>query len=285
MYLLHFLTPWEPSWWWGLLFATSSVLYLRGTRIQQVCPARQCAFWAGWILSVVVLQSRVDYYAEHEFFVHRLQHLVLHHLAPLLLMASYPGSVLWAGLPRRGFLGRPSIRYVQRIRSVQRVLKILFNPALVTLLFIVSVCAWLIPYVQFISMIDGRLYHFMNASVFITGLMYWKLILDHRPAPRAPVGAGLRVLSPILTMSPQILAGALITFSETDLYPIFELCGRAFGLPPLLDQSLGGLILWVPAGAIEALGSLIALKHWMRLNVACAAKPQNLFNANDTVVP
>ncbi len=272
MHLLHFLIPWEPSLAWGLFFVISSLLYLRGMKIQRVSQARLLAFWAGWALSVLALQSRVDYYAEHEFFAHRLQHLVLHHLAPLLLMASYPGNVLRAGLPRHRLFGRQMLRRIERTKSMQLFLRVLFNPALVSLLFIVSVCIWLIPYVQFVSMIDGPLYHFMNASVFITGLMYWKLILDHRPAPRARVGAGLRVLSPVLTMSPQILAGAIITFSETDLYPIFDLCGRAFGLPPLIDQSLGGLILWVPAGVLEAIGSLIALKHWARLSVSPTVK-------------
>ncbi len=258
---------------WGLFFALSGILYLRGTRVRHIATARQCAFWAGWVLSLLALQSRVDYYAEHEFFAHRLQHLVLHHLAPLLWMVSYPGSALRTGLPRHGFLGRSMIRRIQRSPSMQIALRVLLNPALVSFLFIISVCIWLIPYVQFISMINAPLYHFMNVSVFITGLMYWKLILDHRPAPRAPIGAGLRVLSPVLTMSPQILVGALITFSQTDLYPIFDLCGRAFGLAPLLDQSLGGLILWVPAGFIEAIGALIALKHWIRLSPNSATRP------------
>jgi putative membrane protein len=80
------------------------------------------------------------------------------------------------------------------------------------------------------------------------------------------VRPGLRILSPVITMTPQILVGAIITFSSHDLYPIFDLCGRAFGLPPLIDQSLGGLIMWVPAAFIEAIGSMIALRNFIRLS-------------------
>ncbi|HTJ95620.1 MAG TPA: cytochrome c oxidase assembly protein, partial [Pararobbsia sp.] len=117
------------------------------------------------------------------------------------------------------------------------------------------------------SMLDWRLYHFMNWSVTITGLVYWGMLLDHRPAPPARMKAGMRVLSPVITMSPQILAGAYITFSQHDLYPVFDLCGRAFGgITQSVDQSIGGLVMWVPAALLEAVGGLIALRNWMQLS-------------------
>jgi putative membrane protein len=58
----------------------------------------------------------------------------------------------------------------------------------------------------------------------------------------------------------------VITFTQHDLYPIFTLCGRAYDLSPLIDQSLGGLIMWVPAAILEAIGGLIALRQLMRLS-------------------
>jgi putative membrane protein len=82
------------------------------------------------------------------------------------------------------------------------------------------------------------------------------------------------VLSPVITMTPQILVGAIITFSTHDLYPIFSLCGRAFtSVPATLDQSLGGLIMWVPAGVLEAIGAMMALRHLMRLSELPARVP------------
>jgi putative membrane protein len=100
----------------------------------------------------------------------------------------------------------------------------------------------------------------------VSGLLYWWMLLDHRPSPPSRVRPGLRVLSPVITMTPQILVGAIITFSSHDLYPIFTLCGRAFSLSPALDQSLGGLIMWVPAAVLEAIGAMMALRHLMRLS-------------------
>lgn len=266
MSLISLLAPWEPSPALVALFLVTAVLYARGARRIPVTIARQGAFWTGLVLFYIALHTRLDYYAEHQFFVHRLQHLVLHHLAPLILMASYPGNVLRAGLP---FARRRALRRWQRGTSARIAAAALLNPTVISLAFVVSVVFWLIPSVQFVAMLDWRLYTLMNWSVAVSGLAYWWMLLDHRRAPPSRTRPGLRVLSPVITMTPQILAGAIITFSSQDLYPIFTLCGRAFtSIPPVLDQSLGGLIMWVPAAVLESIGAMMALRHMMRLSAS-----------------
>jgi putative membrane protein len=107
----------------------------------------------------------------------------------------------------------------------------------------------------------------MNWSVVISGFMYWNLILDRRPSPPAALSPGGRVISPIVTMVPQMVVGAIITFTEHDLYPIFDLCGRAIpGMTALTDQAIGGLTMWVLAGFVEVFGLLFALATLMRLS-------------------
>jgi putative membrane protein len=270
MSLLSLLDPWEPSFGLVAVFIAAAVLFARGSRRVRVGVARQAAFWIGLALFYVALHTRLDYYAEHQFFVHRIQHLVLHHLAPLILMASYPSTVLRAGLPLRS---RVVLRRWQRSRAARIAAAIVLNPTFISVAFVVSVVFWLIPAVQFVAMLDWRIYVFMNWSVASSGLLYWWMLLDHRPSPPSRTRPGLRVLSPVITMTPQILVGAIITFSSRDLYPIFTLCGRAFALSPALDQSLGGLIMWVPAAVLEAIGGLMALRHLMRLSELSSRKP------------
>lgn len=263
MPLYQYLVPWELSPTLLALFALSALLFAGGSARVRVNAARKMLFWSGFALFYLSLQTRVDYYAEHQFFVHRLQHLVLHHLAPLLVMAAYPASVMRAALPLRW---RVRLYRLRRTRMATVFMAVAMQPALVSILFIAAVLFWLIPSIQFISMLDWRLYRVMNWSVAITGLMYWALIVDRRRAPPARLKPGLRVISPIFTMTPQILAGAIITFTQHDLYPAFDLCGRVMTISALVDQSLGGLIMWVPAAMIEAAGGLVALRHWMRLS-------------------
>lgn len=261
--LARLIEPWEPSACFVLVFTGVAALYHRGARRLPVSLARRFAFWSGMLLFYVNLHTGLDYYAQHQFSAHRLQHMALHHLAPMVLMVSYPGTVLRAGLPLRW---RVRLRRAERSRAGRGLAACLFNPALVSVLFVALVLLWLIPSLQEASMLDWRLYRLMNWSVAISGLMYWWLVLDHRPSPPARMPAGFRVLSPTLTMTPQIVAGAILAFSNRDLYPIFDLCGRAFLFDAVTDQRIGGLIMWIPAALIEAIGALIALRHWMRLS-------------------
>jgi putative membrane protein len=276
MSLLNLLDPWEPSFSLVAICLIAAVLFARGSRRLHLSLPRQAAFWIGLALFYIALHTRLDYYAEHQFFIHRIQHLVLHHLAPLILMAAYPASALRAGLPLRW---RIALRHWQRGRTARVMAAILLNPAFISLAFVVSVVFWLIPSVQFVAMLDWRIYRFMNWSVALSGLLYWWMLLDHRPSPPSRARPGLRVLSPVITMTPQILVGAIITFSSHDLYPVFTLCGRAFtSVPAALDQSLGGLIMWVPAGVLEAIGAMMALRHLMRLSASpryAKAKPKS----------
>ncbi|HXS03071.1 MAG TPA: cytochrome c oxidase assembly protein [Rhodanobacter sp.] len=262
--LLKWAVPWEFSWVFLATFLLACVLYWRGSRRLRVDFSRQLAFWGGMAIIYLSLHTYLDYYAEHEFFMHRLQQLLLHHLAPLLIVTAYPVSVLRAGLPLRWRVHL--LRPLQRSWPWRAATGVLMNPMVATVLFIVFVLIWLIPDLQTLAMLDWRVYRFMNWTMLISGFAYWSLVLDHRPHPPGRMVAGMRVLSPAITMSPQILAGAIVTFSHTDLYPIFEICGRAFTFNVLTGQMVGGLITWVPAALIESVGGLMALRLWLRLS-------------------
>ena len=262
--LLKWMVPWEFSWVFLAIFLSTCVLYMRGSRRLSVSFSRKLVFWTGMAIIYLSLQTYLDYYAEHEFFMHRIQQLLLHHLAPLLIITSYPASVLRAGLPLAWRLR--VLRPLQRSWPWRLISGVILNPVVATLLFVTFVLIWLIPSLQTLAMLDWRIYRFMNWTMLISGFAYWSLVLDHRPHPPGRMTAGLRVLSPAVTMTPQILAGAIVTFSKADLYPIFEICGRAFTFNVLTGQLIGGVITWVPAALIESIGGLMALRQWLRLS-------------------
>ncbi len=262
--LLKWIVPWEFSWVFLAIFLATAVLYWRGSGRLAVPRARKLAFWTGMAVVYLSLHTYFDYYAEHEFFMHRIQQILLHHLAPLLLIASYPGTVLRAGMPLRwrARVWRP----MERSWPWRSVMGVLLNPTFVTIAFVGFILIWLIPAMQTMAMLDWRIYRFMNWTMMLSGLTYWWMVLDHRPKPPGRLAPGLRVLSPAVTMTPQIIAGAIVTFSRTDLYPIFEICGRAFTMNVLTGQLIGGVIMWVPAAIIESMGGLLAMRQWLRLS-------------------
>ncbi len=264
MDLIGWLTPWEFSPTFLLVFIVAVVLFLRGSFVHHVTVRRQLCFWLGMAMLYFSLQTRLDYYAERMFFIHRLQHLVLHHLGPLLVMGGYPGSVMRAGLPQAW---RRRLREFQGTPWGRALGATLTNKYLIPSAFLFLVLIWLVPTIQFYSMLDWRLYRLMNWSVTISGILYWNLVLDRRTCPPCSMPVGGRVFSPVLTMTPQMITGAFLTFTRQDLYPIFDLCGRAIpGISAASDQTLGGLIMWVPAGLIEVTGMMVALGTLLRLS-------------------
>src|SRR3546814_13987049 len=109
-------------------------------------------------------------------------------------------------------------------------------------------------------MLDWRLYRFMNWSVVISGFMYWNLILDRRPSPPAVLSPVGRIISPVVTMVPQMVVGVIITFTKHDLYPIFDLCGRALpGMTAVTDQAIGRRNMGVLYGFVAVFVLLVSL--------------------------
>lgn len=263
MNVLAWLVPWEFSPTLLAAFVVAAWLFVRGARVHRVAMARQILFWSGMVILYLSLHTHLDYFAERMFFIHRIQHLVLHHLGPLLLMGAFPGQVMRAGLP---LPARTALARWIKTPAGRGCVRVLTHRILVPALFVLLVVVWLIPVVQFYSMLDWRLYRIMNWSVVISGFMYWNLILDRRPSPPAAMTPGGRVLSPILTMVPQMVAGAVIAFTERDIYPLFDLCGRAVAMSAQTDQMIGGITMWIPAALVEVIGLLIALGTLMRLS-------------------
>jgi len=264
---LRWWIPWEPSAIVVVVFALAVGLYWRGARRSPATAPwhRQLLFWLGLLIVYTGLHTHLDYYAEHEFFIHRIQHMGLHHMGPFLIALAYPGITM-----RRGLSARWRRRWLKPVLAwapVRLLLDVLLHPFVAALLFVGLIYLWLWPAVHFDAMLDWRLYRVMNFSMAADGMLFWWLILDHRPRPPARLSPGVRVFVALAVILPQILIGAYISFTSADLYPIYSLCGRAFaGIPPLVDQHLGGLILWIPSSMMSVIGALIAFTYWLKLD-------------------
>jgi putative membrane protein len=69
----------------------------------------------------------------------------------------------------------------------------------------------------------------------------------------------------MLVMFPQIIGGAMIVFNPHDLYAFYDLCGRIYpGLGAHYDQTVGGLIVWIPPAMMSILALLLVLNAMRR---------------------
>ena len=239
--------PWDFSISWFLASAFALWWYLRGLKAAAPPPPRwrTVLFLLGLVAIYGVLQTRFEYLAEHMFFLNRVQHVVMHHLGPFLIALAWPWQTILDGMPKR-------LRDLAVSATVRRFLTIMRQPFLAAVLFVGLIGLWLVPSIHFRAMIDPKLYLVMNWSMVGDGLLFWSLVLDPRDRSEAGVSFGIRAALPIAIMLPQILLGALLTFSRTDLYAFYEWCGRLYpSVSALDDQHYGGLIVWISAGDDE----------------------------------
>ena len=276
---LAFFVPWEVSWLVQLTIWSALVLYCNGLRLSRPSElpgyGPVLAFVAGVLLMYLVTQTRFDYWSQYMFFVHRGQHLVLHHLAPFLIALSMPASVLARGMPqpvKTWFARRALLKagWVGIYRFLQQ-------PFIACLLFVGLIAFWLTPEIHFDAMLNSTLYWVMNWSMALDGLLFWWLMFEHGKRGITPrLGYGTRVLLLAAVMVPQIIIGAGITFADQVWFDVYAVCGRAWPVAPITDQHLGGLITWIPAAMMSVVGALIVLRFWMYSDQSTTKKTRNL---------
>jgi putative membrane protein len=120
---------------------------------------------------------------------------------------------------------------------------------------------WHVPGAYDAALGDMGLYWVMQASLFGTAVWFWRSAFSHAD------GAGAAwVFLAYLAMG---LLGALLTFAPDPLYATHAAGPLLWGLTPLQDQQLGGLIMWMPAGLPFAVwGALLARRAWRDIESA-----------------
>lgn len=268
---MHSLVVWFVPWEFSPTVLTACVLacgfYSMGVFARRRAGMaagfwRSVLFYLGVLLLYLVLQTRFDYFAQHMFWIHRLQHLVLHHVAPFLIMLTVPHVVMASGIPlslRRRWLYR-----LWRNRAVHACYRFIQQPLIAAGLFVGLIFFWLIPAVHFTAMLDVHLYNLMNWSMVLDGLLFWSLILDPRSLKAgARSGFGIRLLILWAIMIPQLMLGSYIALSRSDLYTVYAICGRIWSVSPITDQHIGGLITWIPSCMMSVVAGLVVFRRWV----------------------
>ena len=127
------------------------------------------------------------------------------------------------------------------------------NLAVWTALAAVTLWLWHAPGAYAAALSSDLLYWLMQVSLLGTATGFW--IALRRTATGPAIAA-------LLTYMVQMgLLGALLTFSSTSFYAPHALTTLAWGLSPVEDQPLGGIIMWVPGAAAYLAAAVILLRR------------------------
>jgi putative membrane protein len=224
---------------------------------------RMLFFLAGWSALVVALVSPLDAAAERSFAAHMLEHeLLMLAAAPLLVLSAPVGVALWA-FPHdiRIALGRAG-----HAPAWSAPWALLSSLGVSTALQAVALWAWHVP-ALFAMALEHEGWHIVQHVSFLgTALLFWHAVW------RAPARRGMGVVGALFfTATISGALGALMAFARGPWYADYAALGMTpFGLTPLQDQQLAGLLMWVPGGVVHAGAALWLLARGLRAPVVGA---------------
>lgn len=121
---------------------------------------------------------------------------------------------------------------------------------------------WHAPAAYEAALSHHGIYWAMQLSLVLTALALWRAVRA------APVTGAIAAL--LATMVQMGLLGALLTFSTAPFYAPHYLAPFEWGLTPLEDQQLAGLIMWAPGAGLYLAAALALLGRWFAREQAAA---------------
>ena len=231
-------------------------LYRRSRGGRRVRTAQSLAFAAGWVALALALLSPLDTLSGELFAVHMLQHETLMLIAAPLLVLGRPLPIfLWAFSARV----RLALGHATQIRGVSRLWQGLTRPITAWALHALALWAWHAPRVFEAALINRGIHDFQRALLS----RHRAVVLVRDPARARSRQPGVAVLYLFTTTIHTSVLGALITFGSHPWYAAYRDTALLWGLTPLEDQQLGGLIMWVPGSLVYVAVALVLLARWI----------------------
>jgi cytochrome c oxidase assembly factor CtaG len=198
--------------------------------------------------------SPLDALADRAFLsAHMLQHLLLLLVAPSLALAAWPAGFLAA---LGGWL------------ATRPVLRGLLGPGPVLAQSVVIVWLWHAPRLYDAALLNAPLHVVEHVSFLASATLFWWPLLRPATYPLsfgepvrlaclfgAAIGSGL--LGAVIALSPDV---SYPFYAQARAYPELR---SALGFTPLIDQQVGGILMWAVGGVWYALAAAIVFVKWL----------------------
>jgi cytochrome c oxidase assembly factor CtaG len=262
------LTAWTFDPQVGLGIALLAAIYVAGlreiarrerfTRLVGIGPL--ISFMLGLLALVVGLLSPLDTYDGQSFAIHMAQHLILLVVAPPLLLLGRPIPVLLLGLPHP--LARGVARLHHRTPWFRGLIRAITSPLGSWALLTAAIVFWHLPPLYQATLTNRGIHIFEHSMFLVVAVLSWWVIVEPLPGP-SRLHPGLRLLYTWAVMMPMGILGILLTITTFTWYPAYAAQPRLWGLSPIDDQHLGGVLMWVPGGLIYILAISILFFRMM----------------------
>ena len=190
---------------------------------------RLSLFAVSQVLVVIALLSPIDSLGDQDLLVmHMVQHLILLDLVPITMILSLNKVLL-----------RPITR---RVQTIERNAGFLATPVFAVLAYIGVMYVWHVPAAYDLALHHEWIHACEHLSFSVAGFLYWWHVLSPIRARRRLTGLG-----PLAYMSTAKVAigglGIALAFLPRIIYPFYAHLPHYWGLTPLEDQSMAGLVM------------------------------------------
>lgn len=226
-----------------LLYARRVHTLARGGR--GVSAWRQLSLYLGVAIVVLALVSPLDSLgAERFFYVHMIQHLTIGEVAPLFILVGLSGTVL-----------RPllALAPVRRLRP-------LMHPLVALPLWALNLYLWHLPALYEAALENPLLHGFEHGCFFTAGLLMWGALLEPLPGPAWFGSAAKATYVLVVRALGCAILGNILIWAGSPFYPFYAQGEALAGIDPMVDQQIGGAIMFIWGALIT-----VSLFSWLFL--------------------
>jgi putative membrane protein len=258
------------SWSFDPLVVTglsmSAIVYIAGIRNlwraggtgSGITRWEACAFAAAWTSMFVALVSPLHLWGEVLFSAHMSQHEILMLIsAPLFVLGRPFIAAMWS-IPNAW---RRPVGSILNDWTVKKAWRIVTAPLVAWAVHAIALWTWHIPFLFQATLRSDLVHTVQHASFFLSALLFWWAIICGSKG-MSSYGAGVLYL--FTTSIHSGLLGVLLTLTTRVWYPAYSQTTASWGLTPIEDQQVGGLIMWIPAGIVYIVAGLIMFAGWLR---------------------
>jgi cytochrome c oxidase assembly factor CtaG len=190
--------------------------------------------------------------ADNSFAAHMIEHELLMLVAAPLVVAARPlPLMLWAWPSDT----RHAMGHAVRRKAFRRTWALLTAPVAATAIQGAVLWVWHVPSLFQAALAHDLLHMLQHTCFFVAALLFWEAVFRRRAASDFVLVGCLFVTA--LTSG---ALGALMALSASPWYQAYaELGITPWGLTPLEDQQLAGLLMWIPGGAVHLVTALILI--------------------------
>jgi len=228
-----------------------------GGAVRGAGPLQALAFGGAVLALFAALVSPIDGLgSDYLFSAHMVQHVLLGDIAPLLLLLSLSRVIM-----------RPATR---RLARVEKALGPLASPWTAIAIWLGTMYLWHIPAIYDAAAQHALLHALEHASFFAAGVaLWWPLI---QPVPMRNSLTGMQPLAYIALAKGGLAAlGLFLAWSSTAHYPWYEDTPRIWGLTPVEDQNVAGVIMMV-----EQSLTLVLVMVWVFVRLLVHSEQEEL---------